>query len=155
MKKTRKQARAERQVAATWIERWRRENLGRKRRNLEELRLGRGHLGYIRGFRHGVDLGWYTLREIGTSEEELTQLERARWMQIAKASLAKLRQGKDDLSWLYTYRIRRAKSECGITLEEIGTSREELDALLRPPVEPHREHSAICALCPFHTRQTS
>lgn len=76
----------------------------------------------------GVQNGEFTLEDVGTSEEELREFQINDCKRVAQEELAVLREGTEDYS-IILRNIQVQVQKGGFTLEDIGTSEQELEEL--------------------------
>ena len=96
---------------------------------LESLRSGIDRYeSFLKCLRKEVQKGGLTLEDIGTSEEELEELRVKNCKALAQECLDFLRSGADNYESFLEY-LRKEVQKGGFTLEDIGTSEEELEEL--------------------------
>lgn len=96
-----------------------RELLRKVRKGVDDSDISLIHLrALVRG-------GTFTLKDIGTSEEELNKLYKKQYMELARNFLQQMRDGtsRDEGSFAI---LRKMLRENDLALEDIGTSEEEL-----------------------------
>ena len=102
---------------------------GEARRALKYLRSGTDQYeGVLKHLREEVQRGGLTLKDIGTSEEELERLRVEGCKTSAQNTLKYLRSGTDQYEDSLK-RLRKEVQKGGLTLKDIGTSEEELERL--------------------------
>jgi len=96
---------------------------------LEHLRSGTDQYeSFLKYLHEEVQKGGFTLKDIGTSEEELEQLRVKGCKTSAQKWLEYLRSGADQYDSFLKY-LREEVQKGGLTLKDIGTSKEELEKL--------------------------
>jgi len=110
------------------------QHISEARRYLDYLRKGSDQYDtYIRYVREEVRKGGFTLEDIGTSEEELEELRVMGCKVSARKYLDYLRKGSDQYDTYIRY-VREEVRKGGFTLEDIGTSEEELESFKKQTV---------------------